>query len=142
MKKIVLFVILASAFLLSACGRSPIIYTQNDFLRTFNIRLEEEKLNSYMLISLDSKPGADKRSTVMTGFNRNQDLQVELTFDLAGNLTRFGLLTTRVDDEDLQKIISIVRSTFPNQDKFTVKEGVSPNTGYRGIGFFLKTLPN
>ncbi|MDR0484436.1 MAG: hypothetical protein LBH40_04095 [Alphaproteobacteria bacterium] len=138
MKKIALFIILGAMSLLSACGNSPIIYSQNDFLRTFNIRLEEESLNNYMLINLDSKKDQANNIT-LTGFNRTQDLQVELVFDALGNLTRFGLLTNRIPDEDLTKLLTIIRETFPSQQKYTVKEGVSPNTGYRGIGFFLNT---
>ncbi|MCL2567562.1 MAG: hypothetical protein FWE18_05690 [Alphaproteobacteria bacterium] len=139
MKKIVLFIILGAALLLSACGKSPIAYTQNDFLRTFNIRMEEESLNSYMLISLDSTQSPDKRTTTFTGFNKSQSLQIEMVFDMSGRLTRFGLLTTKIPDEDFNRIIKIVRATFQaEQGKYTIKEGVSPNTGYRGIGFFLK----
>ena len=136
MKRIALFFVLALSFFVYGCSNSPIIFTKGDFLRTFNIRMEEEKLNYYMLVSLDQNKKGN--NVDMIGFNKTQDLEIVLSFDGDGVLTKFGLLTNKIPDEDLQRIVEAIKKSFPNSPKYNIKEGVSADTGYKGIGYFLR----
>jgi hypothetical protein len=138
MKKVALFFILALSLLVYGCNtKSLILFNKNDFLRTFNIRMEEEKLNYYMLVSLDQNKKGNRIN--MIGFNKNQDLEIVLTFNDDGTLIKFGLLTNKIPEKDLNIIIDAIKISFINHQNYTIKEGISVETGYKGIGYFLKT---
>ncbi len=136
MKKFAIFFVLGLSFLVYGCGNTQLIFTKKDFLRTFNVRMEEEKLEHYKLETLDMVNKT--MPIVLIGANKSQDLQISLSFDKSEVLIKFGLLTANISEQDLNKIIKIIKESFPNSKKYVIKEGVSIDTGYKGIAYFLK----
>lgn len=136
MKKIIVSFVLILSFLLYGCNKTAIVFTKDDFLKTFNTRIEEEGMNEYMLVSLDINEKA--KDYELFGVNRVKNLQVSLTYDASENLTKFGLLTAKITDEDFNKIIKMVKESFVSSDKYNIKEGISVDTGHRGIAYFIK----